>query len=36
VRTGNPLRKQINMALLDMYADGTYENIYAKWFKHGT
>jgi polar amino acid transport system substrate-binding protein len=35
VRTGSPLRKQINEALLAMYADGTYESIYAKWFKHG-
>jgi len=35
VRERSPLRKQINEALLEMYADGTYENIYAKWFKQG-
>jgi ABC-type amino acid transport substrate-binding protein len=35
VREGSPLRKQINQALLAIYADGTYERIYAKWFKHG-
>lgn len=29
---GSPLRKTINEALLTMYADGTYEQIYAKWF----
>ena len=32
VREGSPLRKQINEALLAIYADGTYEDIYAKWF----
>ena len=35
VREGSPLRKQINEALLAMYADGTYEDIYAKWFSRG-
>jgi polar amino acid transport system substrate-binding protein len=35
VQERRPLRKQINQALLAIYADGTYENIYAKWFKHG-
>ena len=35
VREGSPLRKQINEALLAMYADGTYEEIYAKWFSRG-
>ncbi len=35
VREGSPLRKQINEALLAMYADGTYEDIYAKWFTRG-
>jgi ABC-type amino acid transport substrate-binding protein len=29
---GNPLRKVINEALLAMYEDGTYEQIYGKWF----
>jgi polar amino acid transport system substrate-binding protein len=32
VRNGSPLRKPVNEALLAMYEDGTYENIYAKWF----
>ena len=35
VREGSPLRKEINKALLAMYADGTYEDIYAKWFSRG-
>jgi len=35
VREGSPLRKRINQALLAMYADGTYEDIYAKWFSRG-
>jgi ABC-type amino acid transport substrate-binding protein len=35
VREGSPLRKRINEALLAMYADGTYEDIYAKWFSRG-
>ena len=35
VREGSPLRKQINEALLALYADGTYEDIYAKWFSRG-
>jgi len=35
VREGSPLRKQINEALLATYADGTYEDIYAKWFSRG-
>jgi ABC-type amino acid transport substrate-binding protein len=35
VREGSPLRKQINQALLAMYADGTYEDIHAKWFSRG-
>jgi polar amino acid transport system substrate-binding protein len=29
---GSPLRQLINEALLSMYADGTYEDIYHKWF----
>src|SRR5215472_8688254 len=32
VASGSPLRKRINEALLAMYADGTYEEIYRKWF----
>ena len=36
VREGSPLRKQINQALLAMIADGTYEDIYAKWFSRGS
>jgi ABC-type amino acid transport substrate-binding protein len=32
VAQGNPLRKRINEALLEMYADGTYEDIFRKWF----
>jgi len=35
VREGSPLRKRINEALLAMYADGTYEDIHAKWFARG-
>jgi ABC-type amino acid transport substrate-binding protein len=32
---GSTLRKPINEALLAMYADGTYEKIYGKWFRQG-
>ena len=32
VAGGSPLRKRINEALLELYADGTYEDIYRKWF----
>jgi len=35
VREGSPLRKRIDQALLAIYADGTYEDIYAKWFSRG-
>jgi polar amino acid transport system substrate-binding protein len=35
VKQGSPLRKKINEAILSMYADGTYETIYAKWFRRG-
>ena len=31
VGEGSPLRKRINQALLAIYEDGTYEDIYAKW-----
>jgi polar amino acid transport system substrate-binding protein len=32
VAEGSPLRKRINLALLEAYQDGTYEKIRAKWF----
>jgi ABC-type amino acid transport substrate-binding protein len=32
VANGSPLRKSINETLLEMYEDGTYEQIYRKWF----
>jgi polar amino acid transport system substrate-binding protein len=32
VRNGSPLRKPINQALLAIYQDGTYEDMYARWF----
>ncbi|CAD6552217.1 hypothetical protein LMG27952_05255 [Paraburkholderia hiiakae] len=32
VANGSPLRKTINETLLAMYEDGTYEQIYQKWF----
>jgi ABC-type amino acid transport substrate-binding protein len=32
VAVGSALRKQINRALLEIYADGTYERIYSAWF----
>ncbi|WP_322054027.1 transporter substrate-binding domain-containing protein [Paraburkholderia bannensis] len=32
VANGSPLRKSINETLLAMYEDGTYEQIYGKWF----
>jgi polar amino acid transport system substrate-binding protein len=35
VAPGSPLRKKINEALLAMYADGSYEDIYGKWFSQG-
>ena len=31
VAVGSALRKQINRALLEIYADGTYEKIYSAW-----
>ena len=30
--TGSPLRKPINEALLKLKQDGTYEELYNKWF----
>jgi ABC-type amino acid transport substrate-binding protein len=35
VREGSALRKSINEALLEIYDDGTYEKLYAKWFPKG-
>jgi ABC-type amino acid transport substrate-binding protein len=35
VAEGSALRKDINEALLAMYEDGTYEQIYGKWFAAG-
>jgi ABC-type amino acid transport substrate-binding protein len=35
VANGSALRKPINEALLGTYADGTYEQIYGKWFSRG-
>jgi ABC-type amino acid transport substrate-binding protein len=35
VKNGSPLRKRINEALLAIYEDGTYEDIYSKWFSLG-
>ena len=32
VAQGSPLRKQINEALLTLFENGRYEEIYAKWF----
>jgi ABC-type amino acid transport substrate-binding protein len=32
VPNGSPLRKSINETLLTMFEDGTYEQIYRKWF----
>ena len=32
VARGNPLRKRINEVLLELYSDGTYEEISRKWF----
>ena len=32
---GRPLRKPINEALLEIYDDGTYEQLRATWFAQG-
>ena len=32
VRTGSPLRKDINRALLDIKSDGAYQRMYKRWF----
>ena len=31
VANGSPLRKRINTALGEIYEDGTYGEIYARW-----
>ena len=31
--TGSPLRKTINTTLLDMTADGTYQDLYSRYFE---
>jgi polar amino acid transport system substrate-binding protein len=36
VAEGSALRKPINQALLAIYADGTYEDMYARWFSRGS
>jgi ABC-type amino acid transport substrate-binding protein len=33
VPIGSPLRKSINTALLEMYADGSFEALRARWFR---
>jgi len=33
--SGSPLRKEINGALMKMYADGSYEGVYRAWFAQG-
>ncbi len=30
--TGSPLRESINRTLLELYSDGTYQQIYSTWF----
>jgi polar amino acid transport system substrate-binding protein len=35
VADGSPLRKQINGALLEMYENGRYREVYDKWFSQG-
>lgn len=35
VQNGNPLRKRINESLLVLYDNGTYEDIYNRWFSLG-
>ena len=35
VAQASPLRKQIDEALLQMFADGSYEDIQRKWFAPG-
>lgn len=31
IAAGNPMRKRINEALLEIYEDGTYDAIYDRW-----
>ena len=35
VADGSPLRKKLNQAMLTLYQEGTYEDIYGKWFAQG-
>jgi hypothetical protein len=35
IAEGSALRKPTNEALLELYDDGTYEKIYARWFSPG-
>jgi len=35
VAEGSALRKPINEALLAIHDDGTYEELYARWFSRG-
>jgi polar amino acid transport system substrate-binding protein len=32
VQGGSPLRETINRTLLEIYSDGTYQQLYSKWF----
>jgi polar amino acid transport system substrate-binding protein len=32
VPAGSPLRENINRTLLELYSDGTYQQLYSKWF----
>jgi glutamine transport system substrate-binding protein len=32
LKKGSPYEKEINMALLSIYEDGTYKALYDKWF----
>jgi polar amino acid transport system substrate-binding protein len=32
VQAGSPLRENINRTLLEIYNDGTYQQLYSKWF----
>jgi polar amino acid transport system substrate-binding protein len=35
VAEGSPLRRRLNEALLAMYQDGSYEDLYGRWFSQG-
>jgi polar amino acid transport system substrate-binding protein len=32
VPTNSPLRKELNRILLELAADGTYQDLYDRWF----